>query len=55
MKPSIGRPKRNGEECKPYSLVHANLLFDIENRTYQDCILQPKSETNERDAALVLK
>ncbi len=52
MKSSIGRPKRNGEECKPYSLVHANLLFDIENRTYQDCILQPKSETNERDAAL---
>ena len=52
MKSSIGRSKKNGEECKPYSLVHANLLFDIENRTYQDCILQPKSEASERDAAL---
>ena len=29
-----------------------NLLYDIENRTYQDCILQPKSSANERDAAI---
>ena len=39
MESSLGRPKKNGEDCKPYSLVHANLLFDLENRTYQDCIL----------------
>lgn len=35
-----------------YCQVHANLLYDIENRIYQDCILQPKSSVNERDAAI---
>lgn len=38
-----GRPRKDGEPTKPYCQVHANLLYDIENRTYQDCILQPKS------------
>lgn len=47
-----GRPRKNGEPIKPYCQVHANLLYDIENRTYQDCILQPKSSANERDAAI---
>lgn len=32
--------------------VHANILYDIENRTYQDCIFQPKSASNERQAAI---
>lgn len=49
---SMGRPKLNGEDCKPCSLVHANLLYDIENRIYQDCILEPKSSCNERSAAI---
>lgn len=31
--------------------VHANILYDIENRTYQDCILQPKAKSDERKAA----
>ena len=35
-----GRPRKNGEPTKPYCQVHANLLYDIENRIYQDCILQ---------------
>lgn len=47
-----GRPRKDGEPIKPYCQVHANLLYDIENRTYQDCILQPKSSANERDAAI---
>ena len=47
-----GRPRKDGEPINPYCQVHANLLYDIENRTYQDCILQPKSSANERDAAI---
>lgn len=47
-----GRPCKDGELIKPYCQVHANLLYDIENRTYQDCILQSKSSANERDAAI---
>lgn len=54
MQSSLGRPKKNGEDCKPYSLVHANLLYDIENRTYEDCILEPKSSCSERDAAITM-
>lgn len=32
--------------------VHANILYDIQNRTYQDCLCQPKSSSNERKAAI---
>ncbi len=32
--------------------VHANILYDIENRTYQNCLFQPKSASNERQAAI---
>lgn len=52
MTTQSGRPKSNGEPVKPYCQVHANLLYDIRNRTYQDCVLQPKPTANERDAAL---
>jgi len=54
MQSSLGRPKKNGEDCKPYSLVHANLLYDIANRTYEDCILEPKSSCSERDVAITM-
>ena len=47
-----GRPKKDGTPVKPYCQVHANLMFDLMNRTYQDCILQPRSKMNERDAAI---
>ena len=52
MKSSLGRPKKNGEDAKPYSLVHANLLYDIQNRVYADCVLEPKSTCSERNAAI---
>lgn len=48
---NCGVPKKNGENPKPYCQVHANLLYDIENRTYENCILQPKNQSNERKAA----
>ena len=48
MREQTGRPRNDGEPTKPYSQVHANMLFDLENRTYQDCILQPKASANER-------
>lgn len=32
--------------------VHANILYDIQNRTYQDCLCQPKSSSDERKAAI---
>ncbi len=47
-----GRPKKDGTSAKPCCLVHANLLYDIENRTYQECILQPKTKLDERSAAI---
>lgn len=52
MREQTGRPRNDGEPTKPYCQVHANMLFDLENRTYQDCILQPKASVNERDAAI---
>ena len=47
-----GRKRKDGEEVKSYSQVHANMLFDLTHRTYQDCILQPRSKMDERDAAI---
>ena len=26
--------------------VHADILYDIQNRTYQDCLFQPESSSN---------
>ncbi len=34
--------------------VHANILYDIQNRTYDDCILEPKLKSDERKAAINL-
>jgi len=49
---SAGHPKKDGSETKPFSQVHGNFLFDIENWSYQDCILQPRKYMDERDAAV---
>ena len=49
---SIGRPKKDGTECKPFSQVHANMLYDLMNRTYQDAVLQPRTAIDERLAAV---
>lgn len=47
-----GRPKNDGTDTKPFSMVHANLLFDLNNRIYQDCELQPRTQMDERDACV---
>lgn len=52
MNTANGRPRKDGEPIKQFSQIHANMIYDLENRTYQDCILQPKSQSNEREAAI---
>ena len=37
---------------KPVCITHANILFDLENKTYQDMIIQPRMEMDERGAAI---
>lgn len=37
---------------QPYCQIHVNAMYDLLNNTYHDCIIQPKSQTNERGAAL---
>lgn len=37
---------------KPYCQIHVNAMYDLLNNTYQDCIFQPKSQMDERGAAL---
>lgn len=44
--------KRNGKESKPFCQVHANIMFDQLGRQYVDCVLEPRSEVDERVAAL---
>lgn len=51
---SIGRPKKDGTDSKPYSQVHANMLYNLMDRTYQDAILQPRAKMDERDAAITM-
>ena len=36
---------------KKISMLHANTLYDIESKLYMDCIPEPKSVSNERNAA----
>ena len=52
MNTANGRPRKDSEPIRPFSQIHANMLYDLENRTYHDCILQPKSQSNEREAAV---
>lgn len=47
-----GRPKKDGEPCKPFSQLHANMLFNITDRTYQDIIIQTKEQFDERSASI---
>ena len=39
---------------KPYCQIHANILYDIQNRTYQDCEFQARSSMDERTAAITM-
>jgi len=41
-------------EDKPMCQTHANILYDIENKTYQDCILEPRIISNERKSAITM-
>jgi len=38
-----------GQEC---CLLHASVLYDLKNGRFEDCVFQPRSEANERRAAL---
>lgn len=49
---NTGRPRKDGEDTKPYCQIHANFLYDTQSRLYWDCIMQPKPKANERDAAI---
>lgn len=51
-KAPTGRPRNDGEPVKPFSQLHGNILFNITDRTYQDIVIQPKSQANERGAAI---
>lgn len=44
----------NFSKNKPYCQVHVNVLYDLINKTYQDCIMQPRTCVNERDCALTM-
>mgnify|MGYP002660133934 FL=1 len=37
---------------KSYCQIHVNAMYDLLNNTYQDCVFQPKSQMDERGAAL---
>lgn len=37
---------------KSYCQIHSNAMYNLLDNTYQDCILQPKSQMDERGAAL---
>ena len=50
--PKSNRIMNTASEEKPMCQTHANLLYDIQNKIYQDCVLQPRMQANERNAAL---
>ena len=41
-----------GTNRKPYCQVYLNALYDLENKIYQDCVIQPKNKMDERKAAV---
>ena len=49
-----GRPRKDGLETRPFSQIHGNLLYDLLNCTYEDAILQPRSQMDERTAAYTM-
>ncbi len=52
--PASDRVISTSSEDKPICITHANILYDIENKTYQDCILEPRARMNERKAAVAM-
>lgn len=49
---NAGRPKKDGSETKAFCMIYANLLYGMINREYVDCVLQKRTEMDERDAAI---
>lgn len=49
---NVIKQKANGVEPRNLAMMHGNFLFDLCNRTYQDCIIQTMDSANERDAAI---
>ncbi|MCR5661175.1 MAG: IS4 family transposase [bacterium] len=52
MKPSSERTRKDGEPAKHCSILHANMLSSLTDKEYRDFVLQPKSQTEERAAAI---
>ena len=50
--PKSDRIFNTTSEDKPICMTHANILFDIQNKTYHDCIIQPRMKMDERKAAI---
>ena len=50
----VGRPRKDGEPNKQVSQVHANCLYDLMNKVFLGCVLQPKNQENERKACMEL-
>lgn len=46
------KSKETGVPLRNLAMLHANMTYDIMNRTYQDCIIQTMGTANERDAAI---
>ena len=48
--------RKDGSDKKDYCLLHANILYDLINKLYVDCITGPKNGSggNERNAAIRL-
>lgn len=44
----------NRSKVKPHCQVHVNALYDLLNNTYQDCLLQPRAQMDERGAAITM-
>jgi len=49
-----GRPRNDGTENKHSSQIHGNFIFDCTNRLFTDVEFQPRSQMDERSAAITL-
>lgn len=50
--PNYTVKKKGGEEAKPLSMLHGNLLFNLMDRTYEDIVIQSRLKSDERSAAI---
>lgn len=44
----------NFSKNKPYCQMHVNVLYDLLNKTYQDCVIQSKAQMDERASVLTM-